>query len=240
MNILDIVAIAFVVTLVGGVVFVLMRRGGVSAVLIAFYPEGQTVVARKIADLAEGVMVFRHGNRIIFFYAQNPPVQLAPRLYAYLAVAGRLVANLHTAKQVTPQDAAQIALFKWIVKCEADEATCVKKLVDAFKTRTKTESGVLFDFDGVDIAVEVPVQTFVKYYTYKEELSAAITHEVISAMIRISENSRMLLKAVGAVAAASMRWIVPVMIVVIVLAVLFMALGPQLMQQLQHFRLPTP
>ena len=235
---LTVMALAFGATLVFGLIIAVRNRAP-GVVLIAFYPDGRVVTARKIADLAEGVMLFRRGNSVIFFHAQGPPVQLAPRLYAYLAAAETLVANIHTAKQIMPQDAAQVALFRWVLRCEADEATCVKKLADALKTRTKIESGAVFQFDGIDIAIELNVQSLIRYYVYKEELSAAITHEVISAMIRISENTKTLMRTLSALSAASARWLMPLVIAIIVIAVLVMALGPQFMQQLQNL-MPRP
>ncbi|MEM1598744.1 MAG: hypothetical protein QXI07_09575 [Pyrobaculum sp.] len=238
-DLLTVIALAFGGTLVFGLIIAVRNRAP-GVVLIAFYPDGRVVTARKIADLAEGVMLFRRGNSVIFFNAQGPPVQLAPRLHAYLAAAETLVANIHNAKQIMPQDATQVALFRWVLRCEADEATCIRRLADSLKSRTKIESGAVLQFDGIDIAIELPVQSFIRYYVYKEELSATITHEVISAMIRISENTKTLMRALTALSAASARWLMPLVIAIIVIAVLAMVLGPQFMRELQNLTPPVP
>lgn len=220
---------------------IILIRGArlVRVVLIAFYPDGTVHVSNKISDLAEGVMLFRRGNSVILLHTNHPPVQLAPRLYAYFAVAERLVAQLSVAKELRPQDVALHTLYRYVVKCDGDEATCVKKLVEAIRNRTALESGVIFSFDGVDIALATDASSLINYYMHKEEINAAITHEVISAMMRISENSRLLMKTLTSVTRASTAWLWAVIAGGIVFVVLLSAFGPQLQQFLQQ-GLPLP
>lgn len=220
--------------------FILARGRAVRVALVAFYPDGRVVVAGKIADLAEGVMLFRSGNSVVLFHTNHPPVRFATNLYVYFAVAERLVANLAVGKELRPQDVALHALYRYVVKCDADETTCIKKLVEAIRSRTALESGVVFSFDGVDIALAVDTNSLINYYMHKEEINAAITHEVISAMMRVSENSRLLMKTLSSVTRASTAWLWAVIAGAVVFFVLLSAFGPQLGQLIQHIAPAVP
>lgn len=222
--------------------FIAARARVIRVALVAFYPDGRAVIAGKIADLAEGVMLFRSGNSVILFHTNHPPVRFTPTLYVYFAVAERLVANLAVGKELRPHDAALHTLYRYVVKCDADETTCIKRLVESIRGRTALESGVVFSFDSVDVALSVDINSIVNYYMYKEEINAAITHEVISAMMRISENSKMLMKTLTAVTRVSSAWIWALIAGGVVFMVLFAAFGPQLTQLVQHAvpALPVP
>ena len=217
------------------IIFFLLLRRARPVLLIAFYPDGTVHASNKIADLAEGVMLFRRNNSVILFHTNHPPIRLG-NMYVYFAVAEKLVANLSVAKELRPQDVALHTLFRYVVKCDADETTCVKKLVDAIRNRTALESNVVFSFDGVDIALAVDTNSLVNYYMHKEEINAAITHEVISAMMRVSENSRLLMKTLTSVTRASTAWLWAIIAGGIVFIILLSALGPQL----QQLGLPLP
>lgn len=223
------------------ILFIVARGRAIRVALVAFYPDGRVVVAGKIADLAEGVMLFRHGNSVVLFHTNHPPIRFTVNLYVYFAVAERLVADLSVAKELRPQDVALHTLYRYVAKCDADETTCVKKLVEAIRNRTALESGVVFSFDGVDIALAVDTNSLINYYMHKEEINAAITHEVISAMMRVSENSRLLMKTLTSVTRASTAWLWAIIAGAVVFFVLLGAFGPQLQQFLQQgLPLPVP